>query len=361
MVLLFSMFLAVFVVSSRLVSADTTTQSNVNEQINTFQSQLNSELTQVNKLYQKVNESQTQVQEAQSKIDTLESQIAQAEKDEVNLTNSIANQMRSLQSNGGVMISVIDIITSSNNLTAMIQRLANLNIVMSAESAQVQDLKNTQNSLKKMKIQLEETKKKLVQNEQSYKSEVSNLQGNISNLQSKISSNQKLLSDMKAQAAAEQKARDAKIAADAAASAKAAKEKAAQSSSSSSSSSSSNQSSNSNQSNSTGNSGNSGSSNNNNGHNNGGKTMTALATAYSWQNVGYITAMGIDLRTNPMCIAVDPSVIPLGSLIEVPGYGIAIAGDTGGAIKGNHIDVHFPTVAQAVAWGAKTVQITILK
>ena len=48
----------------------------------------------------------------------------------------------------------------------------------------------------------------------------------------------------------------------------------------------------------------------------------------------FFTAMGIDLRQNPQVVAVDPSVIPLGSMVEVSGYGIAIAGDTGGAIKG---------------------------
>ena len=71
-------------------------------------------------------------------------------------------------------------------------------------------------------------------------------------------------------------------------------------------------------------------------------------------------ATGIDLSKNPICIAVDPSVIPLNSLVEVPGYGIAIAGDTGGAIIGNIIDVHFPTNDQAIAWGRKNIQITVL-
>ena len=75
-----------------------------------------------------------------------------------------------------------------------------------------------------------------------------------------------------------------------------------------------------------------------------GKEFAAEATAYSYKEAGlsYYTAMGIDLRSNPNVIAVDPSQIPLGTLVEVPGYGIAIAGDTGGDIKGNRIDVHYP-------------------
>lgn len=93
----------------------------------------------------------------------------------------------------------------------------------------------------------------------------------------------------------------------------------------------------------------------------GGTSLTVSATAYSSDNgLGFITATGINLHQNPMCIAVDPSVIPLGKMVEVPGYGIAIAGDTGGAIKGNIIDVHLPTTAQAQAWGRKTIQINVL-
>ena len=85
----------------------------------------------------------------------------------------------------------------------------------------------------------------------------------------------------------------------------------------------------------------------------GGRTLNVQATGYSYNEPGLspYTATGIDLRKNPTVIAVDPSVIPLGSLVEVPGYGIAIAGDTGGAIKGNIIDLHFTTVDQANQWG----------
>ena len=86
------------------------------------------------------------------------------------------------------------------------------------------------------------------------------------------------------------------------------------------------------------------------------------STAYSYSEAGasYFTASGTDLRANPMAIAVDPSVIPLGTLVEVQGYGVALALDTGGAIKGNIIDVHFPTRDQCIAWGRRMVQVRIL-
>lgn len=101
-----------------------------------------------------------------------------------------------------------------------------------------------------------------------------------------------------------------------------------------------------------------------------GRTITVLATAYTAdpaENGGTYggvvkTAMGHNLSANPSMkmVAVDPRVIPLGSRIYVEGYGEAIAGDTGGAIKGNRIDVLMPSKSQSSNWGRKTVQVTIL-
>ena len=52
--------------------------------------------------------------------------------------------------------------------------------------------------------------------------------------------------------------------------------------------------------------------------------------------------------------AVDPSVIPLGSIVFIEGYGYAICDDIGGAIHGNIIDVGVDTLAQAYQWGTKS-------
>ncbi|WP_068674834.1 3D domain-containing protein [Oceanobacillus sp. Castelsardo] len=93
------------------------------------------------------------------------------------------------------------------------------------------------------------------------------------------------------------------------------------------------------------------------------KTLTVNATAYTLESAGGSgkTYTGIDLRKNPNAkvIAVDPKVIPLGSVVHVEGYGYAIAGDIGSAIKGNKIDVYVPTHQAAVNWGFRTVKITI--
>ena len=70
--------------------------------------------------------------------------------------------------------------------------------------------------------------------------------------------------------------------------------------------------------------------------------------------------MGHNLTANPnmKLIAVDPSVIPLGSKVWVEGYGVAIAGDTGGAIKGNRrFNARQGTSSN---WGRKTVTVKVL-
>lgn len=95
-----------------------------------------------------------------------------------------------------------------------------------------------------------------------------------------------------------------------------------------------------------------------------GKEMLVTATAYTAYCTGCsgTTAYGIDLRTNPnqKVIAVDPKVIPLGTKVWVEGYGEAIAGDIGGAIKGNKIDVFIPSYTNAMEWGVKKVKLKVL-
>ncbi|MFJ8065038.1 3D domain-containing protein [Psychrobacillus sp. NPDC096426] len=92
--------------------------------------------------------------------------------------------------------------------------------------------------------------------------------------------------------------------------------------------------------------------------------MTVTATAYTAYCAGCsgTTAYGIDLRSNPnqKVIAVDPRIIPLGTKVWVEGYGEAIAGDTGGAIKGHKIDVFIPSYDNAMEWGVKKVKIKVL-
>jgi 3D (Asp-Asp-Asp) domain-containing protein len=84
------------------------------------------------------------------------------------------------------------------------------------------------------------------------------------------------------------------------------------------------------------------------------RTITVTATGYAL--AGH-TSTGVPV--GPGVVAVDPSVIPLGTRLTIPGYGAGIAADTGSAVRGSTIDLWFPTLAQALAWGKRTVTITL--
>ncbi len=96
----------------------------------------------------------------------------------------------------------------------------------------------------------------------------------------------------------------------------------------------------------------------------GGNEFYVSASAYtaSCNGCSGITSTGLNLNTNPnlKVIAVDPKVIPLGSKVWVEGYGYAVAGDTGSAIKGNRIDLHMPTQSAAVSFGRRQVKVKII-
>jgi 3D (Asp-Asp-Asp) domain-containing protein/peptidoglycan hydrolase CwlO-like protein len=86
----------------------------------------------------------------------------------------------------------------------------------------------------------------------------------------------------------------------------------------------------------------------------GVRSLTVVATGYALPGrtaSGRAVGWGV--------VAVDPSVIPMGSRIAIPGYGMGVAADTGGAITGARIDLWFPSVAQAHEWGTRTVTVTV--
>lgn len=101
-----------------------------------------------------------------------------------------------------------------------------------------------------------------------------------------------------------------------------------------------------------------------NGEPSGGKEFYVTATAYTpyCEGCSGISAAGINLRENPglKLIAADPRVIPMGTKVWVEGYGNAVVGDTGGAIKGNKIDILVQSKSEAYSWGRKKVRIKIL-
>jgi 3D (Asp-Asp-Asp) domain-containing protein/peptidoglycan hydrolase CwlO-like protein len=86
-----------------------------------------------------------------------------------------------------------------------------------------------------------------------------------------------------------------------------------------------------------------------------GQKVTVSSTGYCLKGT---TATGIPVAWG--VIATDPSFIPLGTRMFVPGYGEGVAADTGPAVQGATIDLWFPTCAQALEWGRRTVTITLL-
>jgi 3D (Asp-Asp-Asp) domain-containing protein len=86
----------------------------------------------------------------------------------------------------------------------------------------------------------------------------------------------------------------------------------------------------------------------------GSRTLVVDAVAYHLPGQ---TASG--LPVGPGIVAVDPSVIPLGTQMFIPGYGKGVAADVGSAVRGNIIDLWMPSRAKALAWGRRTVTITL--
>ncbi|MGR3764383.1 3D domain-containing protein [Rossellomorea sp. NS-SX7] len=95
------------------------------------------------------------------------------------------------------------------------------------------------------------------------------------------------------------------------------------------------------------------------------KEIDVTATAYTAYCEGCIgiTKTGVDLIANPdaRVIAVDPDVIPLGSKVYIEGYGYARAEDTGGAIKGNRIDIYMEHEKDALQYGVRDVKVKIIE
>jgi len=96
----------------------------------------------------------------------------------------------------------------------------------------------------------------------------------------------------------------------------------------------------------------------------GRQTLVATVTAYSWQVPGD-GAHGTITRSGTVAhwgtAAVDPSVIPLGTRLQIEGYDtIFVAEDTGGAVVGNRLEIFFPDEGSAIRFGVRTLRVTVI-
>lgn len=90
------------------------------------------------------------------------------------------------------------------------------------------------------------------------------------------------------------------------------------------------------------------------------KKLSCTATAYSNHATTATGRTPVRNEGGLSTIAVDPSVIPLGSKVYVDGYGYAIAADTGGAIRGNKIDIYLNSSSECSRWGRRSVNLLIV-
>lgn len=88
--------------------------------------------------------------------------------------------------------------------------------------------------------------------------------------------------------------------------------------------------------------------------------LDMIATAYTAGCAGCSGYTATGYRAGHGIVAVDPRVIPLGTRLYIPGYGFAIAGDTGGAIRGNRIDLGFNSLSDAIEFGRRPVKVYTL-
>lgn len=359
-------------------------ESAIARQSDKISGELQIALNDVNEKYQEVNTIRTKISENEATLEKTKTEIAETEKKIEQRKEAIAERMKTAQVNGMTDRS-INALLESKDLGEFLNRAFAMSVIQNAEKTKVASLGEAKDKLTELKATQEKTQAQLKQDSQSLEAESAKLDNKMANLKQELADNKTSLEKIsqdkevekarqaaeKAQAEkAEKEAKAAEVAkaaeaekaskeaaqAQQKAQAEAATQASTQAAKSAASSSSSQTTQTSEQpkqapaapapSTPT----------------TSGRTMQMESTGYSCaESVNtFFTAMGIDLRQNPQVVAVDPSVIPLGSMVEVSGYGIAIAGDTGGAIKGNIIDVHFPTVEQCIQWGRRSVTVTVI-
>ena len=93
----------------------------------------------------------------------------------------------------------------------------------------------------------------------------------------------------------------------------------------------------------------------------GNTSLNVIATGYTPGDPGCTGITYTGTKAARGTIAVDPSVIPFGTKLYIPGYGYGVAADTGGAIKGNKIDLCYETRTEALNWGIKNITVYVVK
>ncbi len=373
-------------------------EQQVTKESETISAEVQLALTDVNQTYAKVEKIKSQISENETELADTNQQITDKEATIAKRKAVMAERLRNLQMSDATD-SKLELLLNADSIQDFVNSVYAISVMQSSEKATVESLNKAVNQLETLKAKAEATQATLEANQASLETQAATLHTKVKNLQTQLAEKQGVLqsianskavetarlkaeSERAAKEKAEQEAAE-KAAAEAAkkeqekqtqAATKATSEATTESKTSSSQTTNSSTSSSSTQASSTSSSTSTSttsssseqttqsSTTSSTSTSSSNKVLYMQSTAYSYSETGYsITASGLDLRQNPMAVAVDKSVIPLGTMVEVEGYGIAIAADTGGAIKGNIIDVHFNTVEQCRQWGRRyNVKVTIL-
>lgn len=350
--------------------------------------EINSALDDVNAKYAEIERLKTQISKAEDTLKTSKEEIEKTEKNISRRKEAVGDRMKDIQLN--VDQRTWQALLDAENLSDFFNRAYAMTVLQNFEREKIESLTSEKEKLAALQEKVENTQTTLKQNEEKLQVEASSMNNKVSELKEKMANNEELLAQIstdkqkeqqrlvsekaaaeaqkkraaetaKAEAAKKQAAADKQAQADAAAKLEA--EAAEESSSQASSSSTSTESSSTESSSSASSSESSSTPESSTGESStgSGRVLQMESTAYSWREAGAsnLSATGIDLSKESNVVAVDPSVIPLGSLVKVSGYGFAIAGDTGGAIQGNIIDVHFDSIDQCTAWGRRQVTVEI--
>lgn len=314
-------------------------QESVKKQLDQNSNELSGKMDEINQVYQKLSDLEGKKKETEQRITQTQAKLQQAQQEKKNRVRDAKERLCELQNRQGTNTS-LSILEKSTSLTQWLRSMIALQRLQSVYNDSLAAVKQSIVDISQAKEQLQGYQSNLVSQERQVNDQKEVLDSQMSDLKKKIADGQsemKQLADREQQAKAMEEAQKKAME-------EAQKQKQQQVQQTSTKT--------------VDNSEAATSADNVS----GSKTLTMSATAYSTEanGMGTYSATGINLKQHPSCVAVDPSVIPLGSIIWVSGYGVSVAGDTGTAIKGNVIDLHFSTVAQSMAWGRRTVTVKVL-
>ncbi|KIC04877.1 cell surface protein precursor [Ligilactobacillus ruminis DPC 6832] len=323
-------------------------QESVKKQLDQNSNELSGKMDEINQVYQKLSDLEGKKKETEQRITQTQTKLKQAQQEKKNRVRDAKERLCELQKRQGTNTS-LSILEKSTSLTQWLRSMIALQRLQSVYNDSLAAVKQSIVDISQSKKQLQRYQSNLASQERQVNDQKAVLDSQMSDLKKKIADGQsemKQLADREKQAKAMEEAQKKAMeeAQKKAAEEEAQKQKQQQVQQTSTKT--------------VDNSEAATSADNVS----GSKTLTMSATAYSTEanGMGTYSATGINLKQHPSCVAVDPSVIPLGSIIWVSGYGVSVAGDTGTAIKGKVIDLHFATVAQSMAWGRRTVTVKIL-